>query len=162
MIIPQNYIKLRQSINFDSVSLGFTEVNLFQTEELDSEQIGYRVDTNGNSLIDEENGGWKDCWFVIGYEDCCGDPIFIDGNDEVYPVFTAMHGEEEWEETLIATSFAGFIKALECVQSISKDRENPVKLEEKPIKFFEKRRVLKAIKNEIRNSDMSFWEDWLE
>ena len=161
MIVPQNYAKLRQETNLSSVSLGHIRVHLFKVEELDKAQLGYSIDLNGNSLVDGENESWKDYWLVIGSEDCCGDPIFIDCTNEKYPVFTAMQGEDEWDETLIADTFESFIKTLECIQNISKDRENPVKLENNPITSNENDRVLKDIRKYNIKADLFFWKNWL-
>lgn len=34
-------------------------------------------------------------------EDQTGDPIFIDAADDQFPVYTAMHGEGDWESDKI-------------------------------------------------------------
>ena len=55
-------------------------IRLFSVNELSNAQLGYSINSDGNSLIGEENGDWKENWFVIGKlcEDLCGDPIFVD------------------------------------------------------------------------------------
>jgi hypothetical protein len=57
----------------------------------------------------ENAGDWKRDWFVIACEDLLGDPIFVDLSEPGLPVFTAAHGEGEWNPVLIASSLRGFI-----------------------------------------------------
>jgi len=69
-----------------------------------------------------------------------------------------MQREDKWDETLIADTSESFIKTLECIKSISKDRENPVKLENNPITSNENDRVLKDIRNCNIKADLFFWK----
>lgn len=162
MIIPQKYIKMRQNLKYDSVSLGYTEVYIFKVQELENAQIGYRVDLNGNSLTGKNSGDWDENWLVIGNEDCCGDPFLIDIRDKKYSVYMAIHGEGNWEPTLIADSFKKFIKNIECMKDISTGRENPVKLKNNPISEVEKKKIIKRISRNDSKTDVSFWENWLD
>ncbi|MGE6540550.1 hypothetical protein [Bacillus luti] len=77
-------------------------IELFNSEEIQEGQLGYSVDGEGQSLIGNEEGDWKEGWIVIGLDSYLGDPIFVDSNDENCPVYTAMHGEEDWEPECIA------------------------------------------------------------
>ncbi|UNP76078.1 hypothetical protein MN033_22985 [Bacillus nitratireducens] len=77
-------------------------IELFNSEEIEEGQLGYSVDDEGQSLIGNEEGDWKEGWIVIGIDSYLGDPIFVDSNDENYPVYTAMHGEGDWESECIA------------------------------------------------------------
>ncbi|HDX9631689.1 TPA: hypothetical protein ROY30_005456 [Bacillus cereus] len=77
-------------------------IELFNSEEIEEGQLGYSVDDEGQSLIGNEEGGWKEGWIVIGLDSYLGDPIFVDSNDENCPVYTAMHGEGDWESECIA------------------------------------------------------------
>lgn len=77
-------------------------IELFNSEEIEERQLGYSFDEEGQSLAGNEEGDWKDGWIVIGIDSYLGDPIFVDSNDENCPVYTAMHGEGEWEKECIA------------------------------------------------------------
>lgn len=160
MTIPQNYNKLRKDLKFDSVSLGYTEVSLFKEEELTNAQVGYGIDSAGNSLISDR--GWKENWLVIGYEDSCGDPIIIDLYDTNYPVYTSSHGAGFWELILISETFAKFIQNLEYIKDLSNGRENPIQLEQNPIQEIEKQIVLEKIRSNNPTTDFSFWKMWLD
>lgn len=159
MFIPKKYIRLRESLDFNSVFLGCTEINLFKVEELNEAQLGYRVDFKGNSLINEEGRNWKKTWLVIGYESCCGDPIFIDYGNKNFPVYTAMAGEGEWDGILIGDTFKGFIKSLKDVKGLF---ELILKAEEGFVAENDKKKVLEEIKTYHKESDISFWEDWID
>ncbi|MBU3104296.1 hypothetical protein [Clostridium gasigenes] len=74
----------------------FTNFRIFNLYKLKEEQIGYSIDSNGNSLVLNEDGSWKHEWIVIGYEVLCGDPIIIDTKEVTFPIFTLMHGMGEW------------------------------------------------------------------
>ena len=129
----QPYLELRNKLLIDSVSFGHTTVTLFMANELKDAQVGYRVSDSGEPFTGEEEGDWKDSWLVIGYEDLCGDPIFVDFATPEFPVFTAAHGEGDWSPEMIASSFQGFTQALQEVKRLSEGRNNPVKLEHNPV-----------------------------
>ncbi|MCU5459850.1 hypothetical protein OCA96_09205 [Bacillus cereus] len=77
-------------------------IELFNSEEIEEGQLGYSVDDEGQSLTGNGDGDWKEGWIVIGIDLYLGDPIFVDSNDENCPVYTAMHGEGDWESECIA------------------------------------------------------------
>ena len=141
----------------EEISLGYTTLHFFSAEEYVAGQIGYSVDPNGNSLVGENNGDWKQTWGVIGFEDLCGDPIFVDIGAAQLPVYTAAHGAGDWNPTLIADSFEGFRKSLKIVREIAAGRENAVKLEANPIGVEEAGRALNSIGAINPNSDIEFW-----
>ena len=84
------------------------------------------------SLTGSKKGDWKSEWRVIGYEDCCGDPIFVDSKANDTPIYTAEHGMGEWTPLRIADSFEAFLKSLTIVSEIAIGRENPMLLEKNP------------------------------
>lgn len=88
------------------------DVILFSKESADKEQEGYSISKEGDPLYGFNEGDWQEGWFVIGYEDSCGDPIFIDLNDPGIPVYTASHGVGRWNEILLAESYDEFIQIL--------------------------------------------------
>lgn len=79
------------------IELGTYEIYLFSQNELEKGQIGYRYDKHKNSLISKEHGKWKDEWIVIGYETDMGDLVFVNIDDDAYPVYTAERGTEVWQ-----------------------------------------------------------------
>ncbi|HFJ9403862.1 TPA: thiamine transporter [Bacillus paranthracis] len=79
------------------IELGTYEIYLFSEIELEKGQIGYRYDKHKNSLLSKEHGKWKDEWIVIGYETGMGDPVFVNIDDDAYPVYTAERGTEVWQ-----------------------------------------------------------------
>jgi len=87
-------------------------IHLFSREEFEEGQLGYRIDEDGNSLLGENDGDWKENWFVIGYDELVGDPVFIDTNNKKYPVLNAMHGEGDWEPEVMFSSLDEFLEYL--------------------------------------------------
>lgn len=86
-------------------------IELFNSEEIEEGQLGYSFDEEGQSLVGNEEGDWKEGWIVIGIDSYLGDPIFVDSNDENCPVYTtAMHGEGEWELECIAERIEDIIE----------------------------------------------------
>ncbi|WP_308365306.1 MULTISPECIES: hypothetical protein [unclassified Microbulbifer] len=85
---------------------------------------------------------------MIGRDTLCGDPIFVDLNDRDIPVFTAMHGMGEWQETCISDTYEGFLKSLSKLEDES-DRN----LSDNDMMI-----VLKEIKNYIGDAHLEFWE----
>ena len=71
------YIEARKTTAIQKVSCGYLTVTLFAVEELDDAQIGYSVSEAGEDFTGSNDGDWESKWLVIGYEDRCGDPIFV-------------------------------------------------------------------------------------
>lgn len=112
-------------------------------------------------MIGENDGDWLKSWLVIGYEDYCGDPIFIDTSQEGFPVYIAIHGEGPWEANRIADTLAGFAHALSTIANVAKGRECPVALENNPLKQFEREATLSVIQQHNPNANLSFWDNLL-
>lgn len=74
----------------------FANFRIFNLDDLEEGQVGYSIDSDGNSLVSNEEGSWKDEWIVIGRETLCGDPIIVDINEVEFPIFKLMHGMGEW------------------------------------------------------------------
>ena len=87
-----------KDLSFHEVTIGYSTIYLFAKSGLVEGQKGYSVDPNGKILTGEKDGDWKNSWLVIGYEELCGDPIFVDLNLEHLPVFTAIHGIGSWNK----------------------------------------------------------------
>ena len=154
--IPAAYRQMRADVPFDSVSLGYTTIDLYSFSALPEAQQGYGVVPKGGET------DWDAAWMVIGHEDVTGDPIFIDTNDEEFPVYTAGHGMGEWSPELIASSFRHFIDILEQVRRVAHGRETPVALERNPISETERDEILSIILRNNPDVSMDFWEVLLE
>jgi|GEM_PF-377868 len=152
-----DYSVLRSKIGYDEVSFGSCTIRLFKDEDMSEAQIGYSVNEEGRPLTGGSEGDWKESWLVIAYEDLCGDPIFIDTRETGFPVYTAAHGEGSWEPEKIAISFDSFVKALTYMSEVSKDRENPEKLENNPLSEEEKESVVKRITSDNGGFCPDFW-----
>ena len=74
----------------------FIDISIYGPDELEREQIGYSVDTEGNRLASDEEGAWQPGWIVIGCVDLTGDPVIVDTCEAGQPVACLMHGMEEW------------------------------------------------------------------
>ncbi len=75
-----HYIAIRNRLPIARVSLGYTTVVIFSESELEEAQVGYSESDSGETFRGEKKGDWKKSWLVIGFEDLCGDPIFVDLN----------------------------------------------------------------------------------
>lgn len=155
------YLEVRNQTELQSVSFGYRAVTLLNEADLAAAQVGYSVDAEQRSLTGSEEGDWKATWLVIANEDQCDDPIFTDLAAEELPVYTAMHGQGEWQPELIADSFGGFIQILEMIQTIATGRGNPVELEANPLPVDEAQAVLARIAQVNPKSTADFWEGWL-
>jgi hypothetical protein len=144
------------------VSFGYETIRVYQAPELESLQVGYSVKPTGESLVGKEDGDWLKKWIVIGCEELCGDPIFIDTSVKGFPVYTAAHGEGRWDPTPVAVSLEGFGKALAVLAQAARGREYAKALEENPLTQPERESVLAAIRNENPGIDLEFWEIVLE
>ncbi|AGX44771.1 hypothetical protein [Clostridium saccharobutylicum] len=76
----------------------FINIRIFALDDLENKQIGYSIDSDGNSLVSDEQGSWKSEWIVIGNEVLCGDPIIIDATKFGVPVSLLTHGMGDWTD----------------------------------------------------------------
>ena len=156
VIIPDHYKQLRATVPFGSVSLGYGSIHLIPAVELEAAQQGYGVISEGGEKE------WQDEWVVIGYEGLCGDPIFIDTSDGCFPVFTAIHGMDEWSPQLIASSFSHFVQILEQLLLLSVGRTDPIELEQHPISFQESEAFSEFITRGSLEAELDFWKGLLQ
>lgn len=161
MKYKEMYILKRKSIKYRTVCLGSMGIELCNVNKLENLQKGYSVGPEGESLTGNAKGDWKQSWLVIGNDDICGDPVFIDADVEMLPVFTCMHGTEGWEVKQIANSFDSFMKSLDHVKKVSKGRTNPIDIEEKPLTNEEIQSTLTMIARENPGLELNFWKSWL-
>lgn len=159
MTIPDKIKKFLS--NTTDVSLGYNEINFFQPVDLDEEQIGYRVDPKGNSLITGYDGDWQEEWLVIG-TDQLGDPIIADMSTPNVTVLSAAHGEGKWEPLVISASLDNFANTIFILNTVSKNRTQPADLEKNPITNKERRDVLKRIEQQNPEAEIEYWESFLD
>ena len=150
--IPDAYHKLRRVVPFDRVSIGYGTIDLIPARDLASAQQGYG----------DADCGWQPEWLVVGHEELCGDPLFIDTDDEDFPVYTAEHGTGAWRPRLIAFSFRHFGQILEHLSELSRGRSNPVELERRPVSASERVAFMEFIRRDSPDVDFGFWESLLE
>ena len=143
------------------VSLGYSEINFIQPENLDEEQIGYSVDAHNNSLITGNDGDWQEEWLVIANDEL-GDPIFVDVSSPNLTVLSSQHGEGTWEPFVIANSLDNFKSIISILNDISNDGTNPVDLEKNPISVKERQNTLTSIEEQNPDVEIWFWEKFFE
>jgi len=153
----ESYEKMLESIPSE-VSLGYGTIRLYRAPEIQALQIGYSVSPTGEPLTGDRQGDWSTEWIVIGNEELNGDPIFIDTSKEGFPVYTAIHGEGEWNAKQIAVSLEGFGHALSIVADVARGRERPIALENNPLTQSEKEITLTSIRRYNPDIELEFWE----
>ncbi len=85
------------------------------------------VKAQSNVVTPSEGGNataeWKPAWVVIGESSLLSDPYFLDVSkpdpEGDCPVYTAMSGEERWNPTLAASSFAQFLRIVSTAMEIA-------------------------------------------
>jgi hypothetical protein len=140
------------------VSFGYETIYVFRSPELEAQQIGYSVSPAGKSLAGTRDGDWLSEWVVIGYEELCGDPIFIDASKSGFPVYTAMHGEGSWRPVKIAVSLEEFGHTLAAIAGVAQGREYPAALARNPLPQSEKDAALSEIQRRNPDVDLEFWD----
>ena len=145
-----------------AVSVGYRSLTLFSSPELEAQQVGYSRDQTGRDLAGDTDGAWQHSWLVVGTEDLCGDPIFVDLAGPGFPVYTAMHGEGAWRPTLLALSFESFLQGLREVERLSNRRTNPKDLAARPLSPAEHAGLLDVLACLGADVDRAFWTDWFE
>lgn len=115
----QNFIE--QKITFENYCLPqfYPDANGFEQF-----QSGYRYnETNDENLIGEEEGKWKENWYVIcsGY---ANDPFFVDFSEAEndYPVYFAWHGAGSWKPIMVTEILSDFLHHLIEIKKIESDK----------------------------------------
>jgi hypothetical protein len=139
------------------LSIGYTEINFSKPADLENDQVGYRVDTNGQSLITVNEGDWQAEWIVIG-SDQVGDPIIVDLHSPGLTVMSAIHGEGEWAPFPIAESLDKFRSIIQVFSDLSEKRTDPVQMKKNPVSKKQQQEVLRKIEQENPDIELSFWE----
>ena len=94
-------------------------VRLLPAGELIKAQAALKTPPDGGSVPLD----WKPAWVVVGESSLLGDPYFLDTSkpdpEGDCPVYTAMSGQERWQPTLAASSFAQFLRILSTAMEIA-------------------------------------------
>ena len=88
----QEIIEVIKSKNFKEVFFGSNGFSIVDEASINNLQLGYSVHPDGSDLSGSNEGDWQKSWIVIGTDTEVGDPFFVDINDPLLPVYTAMHG----------------------------------------------------------------------
>ena len=159
MIIPdkiKSFLKTTPDISF-----GYSEINFCNPDNLDNEQIGYSIDESGNSFTTDDDGGWPQQWLVIATDEL-GDPIIIDTSSAELTVLSAVHGDDLWESFIIANNLDNFKDIISLLSKVSKDRTNPIDLEQNPVTDEEQQDVLTKIEKQNPDAELWYWEAFFE
>lgn len=94
-------------------------VRLLPAEELLKAQEVVKTPPEGGT----PPADWKASWVVVAESSLLGDPYFLDTSkpdpEGDCPVYTAMSGQERWNPTLAASSFAQFLRILSTAMEIA-------------------------------------------
>jgi len=135
------------------ISIGYQEIEVANSTTFNAFQHGYRINpVKKKSLIGKKSGDWKESWFVVASIE--GDPVFFQETD--LAVYTAMHGQGEWEESKVCTSLGALTSLLNQLKKISINRESPVALEKNPITRNELKEYFKLVSQ--KSDNRGFWE----
>jgi hypothetical protein len=88
-------------------------IRLMPAEELIRAQEQIKSPPEGGGTVPLD---WKASWVVVGESSLLSDPYFLDTSkpdaEGDCPVYTALSGKERWQPTLVASSFAQFLRIL--------------------------------------------------
>ncbi|MGE7915748.1 hypothetical protein [Lysinibacillus xylanilyticus] len=133
------------------------DVEMFDPEYLEREQLGYSIDLEGNSLIHDEEESWQADWLVIGQMKLTGDPMIIETAEPGQPVAVLMHGMGDWHAgSYLAGSVIKFQVALQLIAQRN-DKQSSWK-----ITSMELERIITEIVSADNYADKDLWESLLD
>jgi hypothetical protein len=119
--VPSRYRAFLLAANPTKVetSTPVEKIRLIPAEEL----IEFQSQVTSNADGKKTPLDWKPSWVVIGESSLLGDPYFLDVSkmdaEGDCPVYTAMSGQDRWNPTLVASSFAQFLRILSTAMEIA-------------------------------------------
>lgn len=147
------------------VSFGITSIHIFRSDELAPLQIGYSVTPDGDPLPCKDEHQWGANWLVIGFDETCMDPLFIDTSEDAFPVYQGLRGDGElsgggaWNAFPVSDTLGGFGHALRALSEAAKGRESPEALVENPLSEDAMKTTLATIREHNPElDDLEFWE----
>ncbi len=107
--------------DFEEIDVGISTLTFFKKDELDDAQIGYKYDSNRETIKE-----WKgDEFVVIGNDSALGDPIIAKIDEEEIPVYSMFH--DDWSSfEKIAESFEQYIGVLEMIEKTDLHRRDKI------------------------------------
>jgi len=140
--------------------VAWIDVEIFDPEYIEREQLGYSIDLEGNSLIHEEEGAWQADWLVIGHMKLTGDPMIIETAEPGQPVAVLMHGMGDWHA---GSYLAGSVLKLQVtlqrfLQLIAQKNDNQSTWK---ITCMELERIIEEIVTADEYADKDLWESLL-
>lgn len=142
----------------ETISFSCGGFELISNDEVEAEQLGYSHLDDGTILCGVNEGDWRSEWVVVGRDSLQGDPVFIDTSDSCYPVYTAAHGEGDWDPVLLSSSYTGFLKILEELKKLASARQHPMALERNPMTQKEYDDFIKCCRDAGCLDDPYLWE----
>lgn len=150
--IPAEYTAIRSQATVERLRIGYAGIVLAPLSAIDAAQKRY-ADAPESRLTP-----WRSDWLVIGWCEPYPDPIFIDTEDEGFPVYTAIQELGGWFPELLAYRFEHFLETLVELEQLARGRETISLLNENPVPEEEKRSFLDRIKAKGPEVDVSFWK----
>lgn len=147
-----NFLSQQQDITF-----GYSDLWFVDADSLESSQVGYSFDTQGNSLMTGKPGAWQPNWIVIASDES-GDPYFVDTDTTELRVLTAAHGMGSWDPEQVADSLESFTGILDYLRRLAQGRRTPVELQNNPLTPSEARDFLTFVGATNPNTDIAYWE----
>lgn len=122
--------KLRVPSRFRSFLLGADPLKVETVTPVERVRLlpAAEIEKAQQAIIAPADGGtvpadWKSSWVVIGESSLLGDPYFLDVSkpdpEGDCPVYTAMSGQDRWNPTLAASSFAQFLRILSTAMEVA-------------------------------------------
>jgi len=143
------------------ISFGYADIHFCNPDNLEDEQIGYSIDSRGNSLLTGKDGDWQQEWIVIASDEL-GDPIIVDTSSDQLTVVSAPHGEGEWMPIVIADSLDNFRDIISLLTDVSKGRTNPIHIEQNPVTVKERKAIMTKIRKQNPETKLWFWEAFFD
>ncbi len=138
-------------------SFGVVDLLLFSNDNSVKYQTGFSVDREGNPLFGFDEGDWQEGWYVIGIDQSCVDPIFIDLNDPDLPIYTAMTGMGDWQEKLISENYESFLNALSLVTELKERFGSSDKVPDEEAQEF-----MLEIQRIVGEADLYYWGMYIQ
>ncbi|MCL1696863.1 hypothetical protein [Lysinibacillus sp. BPa_S21] len=153
--------QLKQLKTISEMAEEWVDVEIFNPVLLEREQLGYSMDLEGNSLINDDKGSWQADWLVIGHRKLTGDPIIIETAEPGQPVAVLMHGMGDWHAgRYLASSVLHFQIAIQqFIELIAQKNDNQSTWK---ITCMELEQVMARIVSADEYADKDLWESLLD
>lgn len=128
----------------NGLELSTCEMGFGRLENLESMQLGFRDDGEGNQIDD----WFGDGYYIVGFDSMLGDPLIVNIDEKGIPVYFMMH--DDWDSlTKIANSIEDFAEILKLIEQTNLKYDKEVK------------KLLKRI-NKLAPKKCYYWESLIE